>query len=363
MTDDERIGDYRNMLRKRKAEGLMAQALYEELSNHDDAVLEAYFRDHPEAREEMASLRHFVETLPSERPVFDTDLLPAVRVRIEEEGGAPEPRSWLRPAVLAASLATVVVVLAIAFSANQNDPPLNDGVVARTTEETSTASPLATAIEQARELLAVGKSAEAYKVLSRAVGRAPDAPEAGEAQMVLADIAFDHLHWYEQAYNDYDRLFNRYHQTWLGSPAYVRDRRDLLAEARLVQFKSLQDLDAARANQLDPMGALARVIKTYPNQAYVRSQAAMEMAKRTIDSGAIDAASPDALVQALRHVQEQNTDPMVVAQLSYQMGHLYESEYKEFDKAREAFLQASQHPALQQQARSALARLDTGSRE
>jgi len=351
------------MLRKRKAEGLMAQALYEKLSEHDAAFLETYLHDHPAAREEMEAMRRFVEKTPSERPVFDTDLLPALRVRIEQEDATPERRGWLRPVAIAGSLAIVAFVLGIVALNVQDTPPSNNAFIARTAIETPDASPLATAIAEAQELVAKGNSADAYKILSRAIGRAPHTPEAGEAQMLLADIAFEHLHWYEQAYNDYERLFNKYHQMWLGSPAYVRDRRDLLAEARLVEFRSLHDLDAARSNKLDPMGTLAHVITTYPNQAYVRSEAAMEMAKRTIDSGAIDAESPDALVQALRHVQKQSSDPMVVAQLSYQMGHLYESEYKEFDKAREAFLEASQHPALQQQARSALARLDAGDRE
>ncbi|MFO7975876.1 MAG: hypothetical protein R6V12_14720 [Candidatus Hydrogenedentota bacterium] len=351
------------MLRKRKAEGLMAQALYEELSARDAAFLEAYFRDHPEAQGEMESMRHFVEAVPVTRPVFDANLAAAVRARIEEEKGTPERRSWLRPVAVAASLAIGAIIVGIALLNAQNTPAPRDNFAARTAPETPDTSPLTEAITKARELVAEGNSADAYRTLSRTIERAPSAPEAGEAQMLLANIAFDHLHWYEQAYSDYERLFNKYHQTWLGSPAYVRDRRDLLAEARLVQFKSLQDLDAARSNQLDPMGALAHVITAYPNQAYVRSQAAMEMAKRTIESGAIDPESPNALVEALQHAQEQSTDPMVVAQLSYQMGHLYESEYKEFDKAREAFLQASQHPALQQQARSALSRLDAGSGE
>ncbi|HOD50471.1 MAG TPA: hypothetical protein PLJ71_11435 [Candidatus Hydrogenedentes bacterium] len=348
------------MLRKRRAEGLMAQALYEELPERDAAFLEAYFRAHPAAREELDVMRRFVAAMPASRPVFDTDLVPAVRVRVEEEGRAPGRRPWLRPRVVAVSFAAMAAMLSIVLLNVWDTGVPDDGAVARPGTETSAVSPLVTTVAEVQELVTEGNYADAYKRLSRAIEHAANAPEAGEAQMLLADIAFAHLHWYEQAYSDYERLFGEYHQTWLGSPVYVRDRRDLLAEARLVQFRSLQDLDAARSNKLDPMGALARVITAYPNQAYVRSQAAMEMAKRTIESGAVDAESPDALVEALRRVQEQTTDPMVVAQLSYQMGHLYESEYREFDKAREAFLQASQHPALQQQARSALARLDGG---
>ncbi len=351
------------MLRRRKAEGLMAQSLYETLPERDAAFLEAYLRDHPSARDEMEAMRRVVSALPAERPEFDTDLLPAVRVRIEEEHGGPEPRPWLRPAAVAASLAVLALVLGLAVLNVRDTPAPSEELIARNGAEPSAVSPAAAAIARAHGLVAEGRYSDAYKALSGALERFPDSPEAGEAQMLLADVAFAHLRWYEQAYNDYERLFREYHQTWLGSPAHVRDRRDLLAEARLVEFRSLHDLDAARSSQLDPMGALARVIVTYPNQAYVRSQAAMEMAKRTIESGAVSAESPDALVQALRLVQEQSTDPMVVAQLSYQMGHLYESEYREFDKAREAFLQASQHPALQQQARSALARLDGGAQE
>ena len=45
-----RIGDTELMLRRRKAEGLMAQALYEPLSEHDAAFLEAYLHEHPAAR-------------------------------------------------------------------------------------------------------------------------------------------------------------------------------------------------------------------------------------------------------------------------------------------------------------------------
>jgi tetratricopeptide (TPR) repeat protein len=351
------------MLRKRKAEGLMAQALYEQLSESEAAFLEAYFHDHPEASREMDAMRQFVETLPANSPAFDTDLVPAVRVRIEEEGGEPESGWWFRLGALAGAFAVVAAVLGVALINLQSPPEPGGNTVARSERGAPATSPLAVTIKKSQELTVKGNFADAYKALSEALERSPEAPEAGNAQMMLAGIAFEHLHWYEQAYEDYERLFREYHQTWLGSPAEVRDRRDLLAEARLVQFRSLHDLDAARSNNLDPMGALARVITTYPNQAYVRSEAAMEMAKCAIESGAIDAESPDALVQALRHAQQEVSDPMVVAQLAYQMGHLYESEYRQFDKAREAFLKASQHPALQQQARSALARLDSSARE
>ena len=51
-----RIGDTELMLRRRKAEGLMAQALYEPLSEHDAAFLEAYLHEHPAAREEMDAI-------------------------------------------------------------------------------------------------------------------------------------------------------------------------------------------------------------------------------------------------------------------------------------------------------------------
>lgn len=353
-----RIGDTERMLRRRKAEGLMAQALYEPLSEHDAAFLEAYLHEHPAAREEMDALRRVVAGMPAERPPLNTDLLPAVRVRIEEEARTPEwrPRLRLSPALATLAVFAMAVGLVVLKVHDTPDPGRPGGIA--TGPAVAGGSPLAAALTQTGALVEAGNYADAYKTLSGALERFPDAPDAGDAQMLLADIAFARLHWYEQAHSDYERLFQEYHQTWLGTPAHVRDRRDLLAEARLVQFRSLQDLDAARANKLDPMAALARVIVTYPDQAYVRSQAAMEMARRTIESGAVDPASPDALVQALRHAQHQATDPMVVAQLSYQMGHLYESEYREFDKAREAFLQALQHPALQPQARSALARLD-----
>lgn len=353
-----RIGDLELMLRRRKAEGLMAQALYEPLSEHDAAFLEAYVLAHPGAREEMEALRRVVAGVPAERPPLNTDLLPAVRARIEEETGTPERRPRFRLVTAAASLALIAMAAGLAFLKVHDAPDPGRLTGIETGAAVPGASPLAAALAHTDALVKAGNYADAYKTLSGALERFPDAPDAGEAQMHLADIAFARLHWYEQAHSDYERLFQEYHQTWLGAPAHLRDRRDLLAEARLVQFRSLQDLDAARANRLDPMGALARVIVTYPNQAYVRSQAAMEMARRTIESGAVDPASPDALVQALRHAQKEAADPMVVAQLSYQIGHLYESEYREFDKARDAFLQASQHPELQQQARSALARLD-----
>jgi tetratricopeptide (TPR) repeat protein len=329
------------------------------LPEHDAAFLEAYFQAHPAAREEMEALRRFVADMPTEKPQLNADLIPAVRARIEEQSGRLEKKPRLRPA---AAIAALVFVAAGFFLLKLPDaaPPghladLQDGTAA------PAASPLAAALSQTDKLLETGNYADAYKVLSAALGRSPDEPDAGDAQMTLAEIAFARLHWYEQAYDDYERLYQKYHQTWLNTPPHVRDRRDLLAEARLVQFRSLQDLDAARANKLDPLDALARVIATYPNQAYVRSQAALEMARRTIESGAVDPQSSDALLQALRHVRNEASDPLVVAQLSYQMGYLYESQYHEFDKAREAFLQASEHPALQQQARSALARLDAES--
>ncbi len=346
------------MFRRRKAEKLMAQALYESLPERDAAFLETFFQAHPSAREEMETLRRFVADLPAEKPLLNADLVPALRARIAEESRRPEWKPRLRPAAAMAALVFIAITAGLFLLRPPDTAPsgpladLQDGAAA------PAASPLMVALPRTDKLLETGNYADAYKVLSAALGRSPDAPDAGDAQMVLADIAFARLHWYQQAYDDYERLYQKYHQTWLNAPPQVRDRRDLLAEARLVQFRSLQDLDAARASKLDPLDALARVIATYPNQAYVRSQAAMEMARRTLESGAVDPQSSDALLQALRHVQNEASDPLVAAQLSYQMGYLYESQYHEFDKAREAFLQASEHPALQQQARSALARLD-----
>ena len=204
----------------------MAKALYEELPERDAAFLEAYFRAHPAAREELDVMRRFVAAMPASRPVFDTDLVTEVRVRVEEEGRAPGRRPWLRPRVVAVSFAAMAAMLSIVLLNVWDTGVPDDGAVARPCTETSAVSPLVMTVAGVKELVTEGNYADAYKRLSRAIEHAAK-PRKRAKPRCLWRYRVRALIGMSRPYSDYEPC-RRVPSDVAGKSRLRADRRDLL---------------------------------------------------------------------------------------------------------------------------------------
>lgn len=336
--------------RRRTAQGLVAKALYEELTPDEQAFLDRYLAADPGLRAEAEAMAGFVATIPADRPAPPADLLPLLKRRMATDPAAEPRRATPRYALLAAAT-VAALVLFVLWRPMPPNPSTEDMAAVKPTA----ISPLTRPLRQAEDLAAAGDYTGAYRTLNDAIQAYPDDEFAGDAQMRLADLVYSRLRWYDRAHEAYETLFRRYNDAVQASPerAQVVDRLNLLAEARQANFESLLMLDAARTARVNPVREFERVIVGYPGKL-VASQAAVEMAYRVLEDNEDFGRGDDALLQALRHAQAQCADPMAVAQLNYEIGRVYATRLRDVGHARESFLKAAEHPALEYVARAAL---------
>lgn len=207
-------------------------------------------------------------------------------------------------------------------------------------------------MQQVDGLVAGREFAKAYQALKVALEEYPDAPEAGEAQRLQADIAFAQLHWYPEAYAAYERLADRYYDAVFKSDPESIRRREMLAEARTNDFASLHALDSALRSTDQQFAALEDVASRYA-ASYVASEATQKMAR--VAAGA-DKMPSDQYLAALKTAKERCKSPVAVAQLNLEMGRVCAADLHDTGGAREFFDQAAQsaNPALAQMALSAI---------
>ena len=330
-----------------RAEGLLAQSFYEELAPADRAALEAELAKDAEFRADAADLRAMINAIPVTAIASDVDLLPQVRRAIKSPAGTRlgTRGKW------AAIAAGLIAVAAALFVGTQYALDSGDTLIAQ--QETNTADPLATDLAQARALAAERQYADAYQLLTASLETAPASPSAGEAQLLRAQIAFDELRLYPQAFEAYDDLRVN-HRDLYRAGAENHLRFELLDESRrLTQFASLEALDAARAR--GEFGEYERVVAENP-ATYVAQLAAVEMARMA--GGDIDSDSVP-MVTAMERALEQCTDPVAEAQLKLEVAHLYRESAGDAEKARVLYQDVADtgYTALAQAAQTSLAEL------
>lgn len=333
------------MWRRRKIEGLIAASVYEELSEEEARLLEAHLTAHPECRADAAALAKLAGAIPAVQPQLDHDLLPALRRRLAE----PPVRVFaFQPVWTAAYAAAAVVLVAMGYGLWAGRPatesPGGSVVV-------GVPSPVAIVLAEAARLKEMRDYAGAYLALDRAVNEYPSDACAGEAQRQLADIAFSELHWYEQADAAYRKLQTQYRAVFEGDMEAIR-RRNILDEARAVNYASLQRLDAARCERTDALAKLEDVIRDHAG-TYVASLASQDMA-RIVMEREFPEGGAESYLHAMEKARDRCRSGVAVAQLNLEIGHLHRDRFGDLEQARLHYEQAAQSPMLAQRATEAL---------
>jgi hypothetical protein len=342
-----------NGMNREDYEGLMAQACYEPLSTEEQAALDAFLAEDPEARKEFEELRAFAESLPSETPAFTGDLLPGLKREIEDlhikPGTVPGPRSWFgwRPAAGVAAAAAVVVGLL------QWQTPVSAPTVAENDRPVQHASlsPTAQTLQNVRGMLDQQDYTDAYQTISETLASDPsDKQAAGELQYLLANLEFGHFQQYDRAHEAYETLKQKYWDTaWQKDPQSAT-RLDILAEAAQDDYVPLHTIrravDRGDAGFQDLEMVLAKNAGEQSLVAALAVDAMRELA------GGLETPGGAFEVAAYEKVLRRCTNPLAIAQLNHTLGEMYWKTIDDRAKAMDLFQQVANcdHPQLAGQA-------------
>ncbi len=337
--------------------GSLAANAYGELTGAEHERLSRHLARCPKCRERAAAFQSLAgaPTTRAHSPGFD--LLPMVRRRLKESPPwAPAPTTAPLPlrqlSVFAAAAALALGVFGIAASGLLTLPDTDpaDGAVAHHPSESTEHQG---ALAEAAALMADHDYAGAFRTLQHYLGESAEDERAGQARLTLADLAYEELQWFDRAHNAYE-LVVRNHRDLLeeqGRMAEVVLRWNVLAEARKVDYASVNALFAALDSGRDSFEELQAVVARYPG-TFVASQAVQEMA-------GVAQAAPGGAIEALAAARERATDPVVQAQVDLELGFAYLNTSKDAAKAREHFVAASECSSTEvvERARASLASL------
>ena len=226
-------------------------------------------------------------------------------------------------------------------------------------------TPVSQALAEAEGLLAKQDMPAAYVVLRKALSRQPGDRRAGEAQWLVADCAFK-LKDYSEAYEACNRLFAEYRASLDDNPdrrTQAINLRDLLAEARKVDYESLQAFDVAKRDRANTFGALENVAATYAKYQGTEQYAlgdlvAKEMAATVAAETGIDINTPAGTLAAYQGAHDRCTSPVAVALLDLKIGDAYLDPLNEPAAAKEHYQRAAENPVLASLATKALRRVE-----
>lgn len=346
----------------RRIERLMGAALAGEISPGDREALERVLARRPELRAEFDAMGRLLERVPRTRPELGTDLAPGIRRSIAAKRSVT--RFAFRPRYAVAAAACLAALTAVWYgivSAPTAHAPAEGQL-----QYLGAGTPLQNAMREAETLAAQNLPERAYEVLSGAIQRQPDDPDAAAAQWQLADLAFD-LGWYPRAHDAYQRLFADYRLALNTAETARRERallrRDLLEEgSRNNDFQALYAFDLARHDRGNPIASLERVANE--NQGSLVAELAVEemaqilLAENETDPAARTAPS-HAVVAAMQEARSRCAEPYVVALIDYKIGDLYRNELRDPASARNHYLRAEKNQVLASRARKALAALES----
>ncbi len=341
------------LFRKRRLEAALAASLYDDATPRERDSLESALSRDSALRSEYDSLRALRNSIPVDHPELKLDLTPLIRRRLEEVPVA----SGGRRLALALGTASCVVILA-ALGWNHSGKPSAPGIQVATSQNTGAPTALGSLFQETDALVKNGDLASAFRKLSDSVAAHPDDPLAADAQLRLADLAFD-LKRYPEALAATTTLMTRYHSFVAQSPERERHtiaRRDLLAEAEAVHYATLYALDTARRDRANPYGKLEDVIVGYQN-SLVAEEAALDMGKLLLAESASIPDSANPRLTAMTLARDRCANPVAVALLEIKIGEIYQNDLRDFSSAEAHFLRAAANPVLTQRAKTALASL------
>ena len=345
--------------KQKRIEGLMAASLYEPLSERDRQTLDRALQSDASLRAEYESLRRLVDAVPSVPLESIPNLLPLLQQRLD----APARRSPGYRLVYAGAVAALLVAFSAGTWYANRANLLPGSITARNSGAADTL--VSQALEEANGLLAKQDLPAAYDVLRKALSHQPDDARAGEAQWLVADCAFK-LNRYSEAYDACNRLFADYRAS-LEDNAYRRTQainlRDLLAEAKKVDFASIQAFDVAKRDRANPFAALEEVAATYAkyqgtDQYALGDLVAKEMAATVAAETGIDINSPAGTLAAYQSAHDRCTSPVAVALLDMKIGDAYLGAHNDRAAAKEHYERAAENPVLASLATKALQRIE-----
>lgn len=343
-----------SLRRARRAAGpLMAQALYEPLSQAEEHKLQLLVERHPELAQEFESLKAFLPRITLQEDDWCGDLMPALRAQIEEQALLRRgvfSRRGINYVFVASALLLGCGLYAFFMLAGDN----RTGTV--------TPSPLRTAQSASalqNELLAVhdfmnqGRYQEAAARLAQEVKLHPDDPAHADALLQLADIQYTHLQQYDKAYESYKEL-ERSHRPVFNSHWDSNRQLRLLSAALPLNFQPLASLEAA-ARAESPLHAYEHILTEYPEEIW--GEEALRAMTLLVSDGSGEA--PDQ-ASALQRLSGMCTEPVALDRICLEIGHCYSDRLANREQARDYFRRAaeSRHLALANCAREALAHLE-----
>lgn len=334
----------------------MAASLYDEqLQSSEARRLDRALARSAAARREQAELKRLVESIPRSRPELGLDLLPRVRARVCDSARprrAPAQRLAYAGAACAAVVVTFASVLALANAVRSGDEVTH---LARPEDR----SPAANLLREARTRVAQADFGSAFLILQTIVSDYPQDALAGEAQLEVARLQFERFANYPAAYQAYRALRERHPDMFRSSPEHA-NRLDVLAEARRVEYASLEEFDAA-TKRSSGIEALERVIARYP-ATMVASLAAERMADRMLVAGGLADGPPR--LRALETARSRCRDPIAVARLNIEIADGYWKDLHDVDRARDIGSEALRcgNPEVVEMARAFLRDLDPDAR-
>lgn len=341
--------------KRRKIEGLVAASFYEELSDSERRDLDAAFAASPSLKAEAETLGRLVQGMPAVQPQLDVDLRETLRERLAEaESG---DLGWKRRnLVLSGAFALAVLAfVGYGFWSNRvNETGGEPGTVAK-----APATLMEKTFLAADRYLANHEPARAYEILKANVKAQPNDPMAPYAQLRLANLAFD-MGLYPEALDAFNKMMTEpYHHILVESPEREQravQRRDLLAEAKKVNFRSLYALDSARRDRGNEIPRLEEVIVDN-QETLVADLAAEEMGRLLLAKSAENGDSTDAYLNAMKAAREQCTNPYAVALLDYKIGAIYQNKLQDYAAAKSHYRRALENPVLARRAKDALGSL------
>jgi hypothetical protein len=321
-------------------ETLIASSLYESLDAADQSALDAHLAACAACRAEHAELQAMVGAMPTGRAVFEGDLLPAIREELRRGTPPGWLNGWMR--YLAGSFVALGVGLSVFVVLGDNKSPERVVVAPSKFEAT---------LAEARSLVAADNPTGALAVLEEALATPMDAISTGTLRLEVANLEYDAFRRYEAAYEAYRVVFEGYAEAWAQSPGRVKERYDVLLEAREANFEPLYQIDAAVKQGESGLPALEQVMARYPGRGLAQAALDTMVAMSEIDG-----------LGALEDVRSRCSNPVAVAQLDVRLGEGYCADNVNPEKGR-ALLHAvaeSPYEVPARMAKDVLARLETG---
>lgn len=321
-------------------QSLIATSLYETPLEKEAQELASHLAVCAACAEEQQNLRALVQAIPCESIPFAGDLRPALRARLLEEGASRRVRFW--PIGASALVAmTLVCIGTYLFVVTNDDTPSQIQVATSEVDQL---------LSESQRLRAAGDFVAARGVLESGIATVGSGSDAGRLTLAMAEIECVDLHRYSESYDLYAQVRLAHSEVWAQSSGVVKERFDLLTEAREANFEPLYQIDAGRSMGEQGIPTLESVMARYPGRG-LADTALTVMASMVGGDG----------VQGYEQLKTRISNPIALAQVNVRLGEGYWTEMQDPSRGRQLLEGVAQgpHNIPAEMARGVLARLES----